>query len=86
LPSTSFMGASSMKQHRDPGMDPDDGAEPSLPRLPHKTRGECLTRYITEFAGRHNVLHLGTVAQMTGLARALEDPRLRYDGLVNGNA
>jgi hypothetical protein len=30
-----------------------------------------LARYVTEFAGRHNVRDLDTLAQMTSLARGL---------------
>jgi len=41
-----------------------------------------LSRYVTEFAGRHNVRDLDTLAQMTVLARGLEGKRLRYDDLT----
>ena len=41
-----------------------------------------LTRYVTEFAGRHNVRDLDTIAQMTVLAKGLDGKRLRYDDLV----
>lgn len=45
-----------------------------------------LARYVTEFAGRHNVRDLDTLAQMVSLARGLEGRRLRYDDLVADNA
>ncbi len=52
----------------------------------HKMSAKHLTRYVTEFAGRHNVRGLDTLAQMTALARGLDGRRLRYDDLVADNA
>jgi len=48
----------------------------------HKMSEKHLSRYVTEFAGRHNVRDLDTLAQMTVLARGLEGKRLRYDDLT----
>jgi transposase-like protein len=48
----------------------------------HKMSTKHLARYVTEFAGRHNVRDLDTLAQMVSLARGLEGRRLRYDDLV----
>ena len=48
----------------------------------HKMSDKHLTRYVTEFAGRHNVRSLDTIAQMTVLAQGLDGKRLRYDDLV----
>jgi len=39
-------------------------------------------RYVTEFAGRHNVRGCDTIVQMTLLAKGLDGKRLRYDDLV----
>lgn len=52
----------------------------------HKMSGKHLSRYVTEFAGRHNVRGLDTLAQMVELARGLEGRRLRYDDLTAENA
>lgn len=52
----------------------------------HKMSIKHISRYVTEFAGRHNVRDLDTLAQMVALARGLEGRRLRYDDLVAGNA
>ncbi|QBR71133.1 transposase [Beijerinckiaceae bacterium] len=51
----------------------------------HKMSTKHLARYVTEFAGRHNVRDLDTLAQMVSLARGLEGRRLRYDDLVANN-
>lgn len=48
----------------------------------HKMSEKHLTRYVTEFAGRHNVRSLDTITQMTVLARGLDGKRLRYEDLV----
>lgn len=52
----------------------------------HKMSAKHIERYVTEFAGRHNVRDLDTLVQMAALARGLEGRRLRYDDLVAGNA
>jgi transposase-like protein len=48
----------------------------------HKMSAKHLSRYVMEFAGRHNVHDLDTLAQMTVLAKGLDGKRLRYDDLV----
>lgn len=48
----------------------------------HQMSAKHLSRYVTEFAGRHNVRSLDTIAQMTMLAKGLDGKRLRYDDLV----
>ena len=48
----------------------------------HQMSAKHLSRYITEFAGRHNVRDLDTVAQMAALAKGLDGKRLRYTDLV----
>jgi transposase-like protein len=48
----------------------------------HKMSAKHLARYVTEFAGRHNVRSLDTITQMTILAQGLDGKRLRYDDLV----
>lgn len=49
----------------------------------HKISPEHLDRYVSEFAGRHNMRELDTLAQMTELARRMEGKRLRYKDLVS---
>ena len=44
-----------------------------------------LNRYLTEFAGKHNVRDSGTLAQMTALARGLVGKRLTYRDLIADN-
>ncbi len=51
----------------------------------HKMSAKHLARYVTEFAGRHNVRSLDTLAQMTVLAQGLDGKRLRYDDLVTAS-
>jgi transposase-like protein len=48
----------------------------------HKMSVKHLSRYVTEFAGRHNVRDMDTLAQMSVLAKGLDGKRLRYDDLV----
>lgn len=48
----------------------------------HKMSAKHLSRYVVEFAGRHNVRDLDTLAQMAVLAKGLDGRRLRYDDLV----
>lgn len=50
----------------------------------HKMSVKHLSRYVVEFAGRHNVRDLDTLAQMAMLAKGLDGKRLRYDDLVAG--
>ena len=48
----------------------------------HKMSPKHVARYVTEFAGRHNVHDLDTLAQMTMFVKGLGGKRLRYDDLV----
>lgn len=48
----------------------------------HKMSAKHVARYVTEFAGRHNVRDFDTIVQMTMLAKGLDGKRLRYDDLV----
>ena len=48
----------------------------------HQMSAKHVSRYVTEFAGRHNVRGLDTITQMTLLAKGLDGKRLRYDDLV----
>jgi hypothetical protein len=48
----------------------------------HEMSLKHLERYVTEFAGRHNVCGLDTLAQMAALVRGMDGRRLRYDDLV----
>jgi len=48
----------------------------------HKMSAKHLSRYVVEFAGRHKVRDMDTLAQMTMLAKGLDGKRLRYDDLV----
>ena len=41
-----------------------------------------LKRYITEFAGRHNVRDFDTIVQMEMLANGFVGKRLRYKDLI----
>ena len=41
-----------------------------------------LSRYITEFAGRHNVRDFDTIIQMEMLAKGFIGKRLRYQDLI----
>ena len=48
----------------------------------HQMSPKHISRYVTEFAGRHNVRGFDTIVQMTMLAKGLDGKRLRYDDLV----
>lgn len=48
----------------------------------HKTSAKHLSRYVIEFAGRHNVRAFDTLAQMTMLVKGLDGKHMRYDDLV----
>lgn len=48
----------------------------------HKMSAKHLTRYITEFAGRHNVRSYDTIVQMEMLATGFIGKRLRYKDLI----
>ena len=51
----------------------------------HKTSPMHLNRYVQEFAGKHNVRDLGTLAQMTVVVAGLVGKRLLYRDLVADN-
>ena len=48
----------------------------------HHLSEKHLDRYVREFAGRHNVRDLDTVAQMSMLVRGMVGKRLRYVDLT----
>jgi len=48
----------------------------------HKMSAKHLTRYITEFAGRHNVRSYDTIVQLEMLATGFIGKRLRYKDLI----
>ena len=48
----------------------------------HKMSPKHLSRYITEFAGRHNVRDFDTIVQMEMLAKGFVGKRLRYKDLI----
>ena len=48
----------------------------------HKISPKHLNRYVQEFAGRHNMRELDTLAQMASIARSMERAQLRYKELV----
>lgn len=48
----------------------------------HNMSVKHLSRYVTEFAGRHNVRDMDTLVQMTVLTKGLDQKRLRYVDLV----
>ena len=51
----------------------------------HKMSPKHLDRYVTEFAGRHNVRDADTVDQMAGVVAGMTGKRLRYDALIADN-
>jgi len=48
----------------------------------HHVSEKHLNRYVREFAGRHNIRDLDTLAQMSLLARGMVGKRLRYRDLI----
>jgi transposase-like protein len=48
----------------------------------HQMSAKHIERYVTEFAGRHNVRGCDTIVQMTMLAKGMDGKRLRYNDLV----
>ena len=51
----------------------------------HKISPKHLNRYVQEFAGKHNVRELDTLAQMTALVTGLIGKRLTYRRLIADN-
>jgi len=51
----------------------------------HQMSAKHLSRYVTEFTGRHNVRGLDTIVQMTILVQGIDGKRLRYDDLVEAS-
>ena len=51
----------------------------------HKISPKHLNRYVQEFAGKHNIRNLDTMAQMTALTAALVGKRLLYRDLIADN-
>ena len=49
----------------------------------HKISPKHLERYVTEFAGRHNIREMDTVDQMAFLAKGIVGKRLKYKELIN---
>ena len=48
----------------------------------HQMSPKHLQRYVDEFAGRHNARSMDTTEQMQGVARGMDQKRLRYKDLV----
>ncbi|MCY4479101.1 MAG: IS1595 family transposase [Rhodospirillales bacterium] len=48
----------------------------------HHMSAKHLDRYVTEFAGRHNVREADTVDQMAHMAQGMVGKRLRYRDLI----
>ena len=51
----------------------------------HRLSDKHLQRYVTEFAGRHNIRELDTEDQMRELVAGMEKKRLRYRDLIADN-
>lgn len=49
----------------------------------HRISPKHLERYVTEFAGRHNVREMDTIDQMAFLAKGIVEKRLKYKKLVS---
>lgn len=48
----------------------------------HRLSPKHLQRYVSEFAGRHNIRELDTIDQMRIIAKGLEGKRLRFKDLI----
>ncbi|MCY3702818.1 MAG: IS1595 family transposase [Rhodospirillales bacterium] len=51
----------------------------------HKMSEKHLQRYVTDFAGRHNVREHGTMGQMASIASGMAGKRLTYAALIADN-
>ena len=51
----------------------------------HKMSEKHLQRYVSEFAGKHNIRESGTPDQMAGVAAGMAGKRLRYEDLIADN-
>ena len=51
----------------------------------HKLSPKHLDRYIREFAGRHNIREMDTIAQMGLVVRSMDQKQLRYSDLIRDN-
>ena len=51
----------------------------------HKMSPKHLSRYVAEFAGRHNVRGSDTIEQMTSVVSGLVGKALMYDALIADN-
>ncbi|MXY07891.1 MAG: IS1595 family transposase [Rhodothermaceae bacterium] len=51
----------------------------------HKFSKKHLDRYVTEFAGRHNLRRLNTMDQMINIVSVMQGKRLRYTELIADN-
>lgn len=49
----------------------------------HKISPKHLGRYVTEFAGRHNVREMDTIDQMAFVAKGIVGKRLKYEELIS---
>ena len=48
----------------------------------HRLSPKHLHRYVGEFVGRHNMRELGTLSQLSSMAKGMVGERLRYRDLV----
>ena len=51
----------------------------------HKFSPKHLDRYVTEFAGKHNLRDADTADQMRNLVERMDGKRLRYEDLIKPN-
>ncbi len=48
----------------------------------HKMSPQHMQKYVTEFAGKHNIRESDTIDQMAIIAASMRDKKLRYKDLV----
>ena len=51
----------------------------------HKISAKHLYRHVNEFAGRHNIRDLDTIAQIVIMSQSMNGKRLRYKDLIRFN-